>query len=92
MNIEEELRAIVGKKSKEDIEAGTKLADAGLDSLDVIEIAFDIEDKFKIQLPQIQGEMVSFTYGDLCRLVEQQLAAKSGKASGLPSGIVSPGG
>ena len=76
MDVEQELQAIVTKKVKDHLELGTKLTDAGLDSLDIIEIAFDIEDKFKIQLPQIAGEMVTFTYGDLCRLVEQQLAAK----------------
>ena len=76
MNVEEELLAIVRRKTANEIGAGTKLTDAGLDSLDVIEIAFDIEDQFKIQLPQMAGEMMTFTYGDLCRLVEQQLAAK----------------
>ncbi len=77
MNIDEELRAIIGKKAKQEYGAATTLAEAGLDSLDVIEIAFDIEDKFKIQLPQTQHEMIAFTYGDLCRMVEQNIAAKA---------------
>ncbi len=77
MTLEQELLPIVKRKTSSEIEAGTKLTDAGLDSLDVIEVAFDIEDKYKIQLPQIAGELMSFTYGDLCRLVEQQIAAKA---------------
>jgi acyl carrier protein len=61
------------------------LMDAGLDSLDVMELAFDIEDRFKIQLPQIGAELISFTYGDLCRLVEKQLASQADSALAVPS-------
>ena len=86
MDVERELQAIVAKKVKDHLELGTKLVDAGLDSLDVMELAFDIEDKFKVQLPQIGTELISFTYGDLCRLVEKQLAAKADDALAAPSG------
>ena len=86
MDVEQELQAIVAKKVKDDLEPGTKLVDAGLDSLDVMELAFDIEDEFKVQLPQIGAELISFTYGDLCRLVEKQLAAKADGALAVPSG------
>ena len=86
MDVERELQEMVGKKVKDHLEPGTKLVDAGLDSLDVMELAFDIEDKFKVQLPQIGTELVSFTYGDLCRLVEKQLAAKVDDALAAPSG------
>jgi len=82
MTIDEELRAIIRKKAKLGFSTATTLAEAGLDSLDVIEIAFDIEDKFKIQLPQTQHEIIAFTYGDLRRLVEQAIAAKADAASG----------
>ena len=77
MNIDEELRAIIGKKAKREYGAATTLLEAGLDSLDVIEIAFDIEDTFKIQLPETQHEMIAFTYGDLCQLVEKRIVAKT---------------
>src|SRR6266403_560645 len=86
MDVERELQAIVGKKVKNHLEPDTKLVDAGLDSLDVMELAFDIEDRFKVQLPQIGTELISFTYGDLCHLVEKQLAAKTGDALAAPSG------
>jgi acyl carrier protein len=88
MDVERELQEMMGKKVKDHLEPGTKLVDAGLDSLDVMELAFDIEDRFKVQLPQIGTELISFTYGDLCRLVEKQLAAKADDALALPSGSI----
>jgi acyl carrier protein len=88
MDVERELREMVGKKVKDHLEPGTKLMDAGLDSLDVMELAFDIEDRFKVQLPQIGTELISFTYGDLCRLVEKQLAAKGDGAFAAPSASI----
>ena len=89
MDVERELQEMMGKKVKDHLEPGTKLVDAGLDRLDVMELAFDIEDRFKVQLPQIGTELISFTYGDLCRLVEKQLAAKADDALALPSGSIS---
>lgn len=88
MNVERELQTIIGTKVKDHLESGTKLMDAGLDSLDVMELAFDIEDRFKVQLPQIGTELISFTYGDLCRLVEKQLAAKAEDALVAPSASI----
>jgi acyl carrier protein len=49
----------------------------------LIEIAFDIEDKFEIQLPQTQHEMIAFTYGDLCELVEKNVVAQTNSASSV---------
>ena len=88
MDVERELQEMVGKKVKDHLEPGTKLMDAGLDSLDVMELAFDIEDRFKVQLPQIGAELISFTYGDLCRLVEKQLAAKADSAFAAPAASI----
>ena len=88
MDVERELQAIVEKKVKNHLEPDTKLVDAGLDSLDVMELAFDIEDRFKVQLPQIGTELISFTYGDLCRLVEKQLAAQADDALPVPSASI----
>jgi acyl carrier protein len=77
LDTETQLRSLVEKRVKNgvSIRADTRLADAGLDSLDVIEIAFDIEDKFRIQLPRLSAESTSATYGDLCRAVDDQLAS-----------------
>jgi acyl carrier protein len=79
MDIEQELRAILTKKLNPDtqIDNSTKLAEAGLDSLDVVEIAFDLEDKFHIQLPPLASQVSDVTFQDLKRLVEEQLAAKA---------------
>ncbi len=75
MDVARELRAIIGRKVKGEIRPESTLVDAGLDSIDIIEVGFDIEDRFKIQLPQITNEMMSLTYADLCRFIEQQLAS-----------------
>ena len=88
MDVERELQAIIGKKVKDHLEPDTKLVDAGLDSLDVMELAFDIEDRFKVQLPQMGTELISFTYGDLCRLVEKQLAIQADNALAAPAGSI----
>jgi acyl carrier protein len=83
MDIEQELRAIVRKKLNPgtEIDNSTKLAEAGLDSLDVVEIAFDVEDKFRIQLPPLASQVADVTFQDLKRLVEEQLAAKAAGAT-----------
>jgi len=77
MDVARELRAIIGRKVKGEIAPESTLLDAGLDSIDIIEVGFDIEDRFKIQLPQITNEMMSLSYADLCRFIEQQLASGS---------------
>jgi acyl carrier protein len=77
MDVENELRAIIKKKAANaDISMDTKLSELGLDSLDVVEIVFDIEDKFRIQLPQSAENMSSAHFRDLCQVVTQQVAAQ----------------
>jgi len=78
MDVENELRVILRKKLAKDtpLDRNTKLADAGLDSLDIVEIAFDVEDKFRIQLPQVAAQTGEITFLDLHRLVEERLAAQ----------------
>jgi acyl carrier protein len=78
MDIEDELRAIVQKKANgAAIALETKLADLGLDSLDVVEIVFEIEDKFRIQLPQGEQDMSAARFQDLCSLVTQELGGSA---------------
>jgi acyl carrier protein len=76
MSVEAELRAIISKKAPEGTEFGldSKLVEIGLDSLDVVEIVFEIEDKYRIQLPQNDEETGSATFADLCELVEKHVA------------------
>jgi len=88
MHVEEELRAILEKRLSAGtaIEADTKLAEAGLDSLDIVEMSFDFEERFHVELPPLAGDFAQMTFGDLCRLVEQALAAKStGSKTAEPS-------
>jgi acyl carrier protein len=79
MDIEQELRAIVKTKLPPgtDFDMNMKLADAGLDSLDVVELAFDIEDKFHIQLPPMAGQITDVSFLDLFGLIEEKLAVKA---------------
>ena len=79
MSIESDLRAIIMKKAPEGTEFGldSQLMDIGLDSLDVVEIVFEIEDKYRIQLPKNDEETGSATFGDLCQLVEEHVAKKA---------------
>jgi len=46
----------------------------------VVEIAFDVEDRFRIQLPPLAGQITDVTFLDLYRLVEERLAAKAPEA------------
>ena len=74
MNVEAELQAIIKKQSggKADGLAGeTRLTEVGLDSIDLVEIVFEIEDKFHIHLPQNNEQMASATFADLVKLVER---------------------
>ena len=84
MDVEAYLRAIIRKKAPEGTEFAldSKLADIGLDSLDVVEMVFEIEDKFSIQLPQSDEETGSATFKDLCDLVEKNIAAKAASDAG----------
>jgi acyl carrier protein len=78
MSVEADIKAIIKKKmtNKEvELTSDSKLAEIGLDSLDFVEIVFEIEDKYKIQLPQNQEEMANATLKDLCGLVEQHIAS-----------------
>ena len=88
MSIEAELRGIIIKKAPEGTEFSldSKLVEIGLDSLDVIEIVFEIEDKYGIQLPQNDEEAASATFRDLCDLVEGQLAAKPADGAAQAAG------
>lgn len=81
MNVEQELRAILDKWKKDApaIQAATKLADLEIDSVDFVEVMFEIEERFDIQMNQDNDQAQSASFRDLCDWVEQQLAAKAAK-------------
>ena len=62
MEIIDEVRQVVAKALKvpaEQITPDTKLADVGLNSLDVIEVIYELEEKFGIDIPLDPGERTS---------------------------------
>jgi acyl carrier protein len=58
MDILEEVRQIISKTLKiplDQLSADTRLDDIGAESLDVIEIVFELEEKFDIDIPMKEG-------------------------------------
>ena len=54
MDILYEVRQVISKQAHipiEQLTADTKLADVGIESLDVIEVVFALEEKFNVSLP-----------------------------------------
>jgi acyl carrier protein len=88
MSVQAELEGIIKKHAAgkaDELEADTMLAEIGLDSIDMAEIVFEIEDKFHVQLPQSNDEMASATFSDLVELVERLIAEKQGVPSPQPT-------
>lgn len=90
MNTENDIFDIVAKQAKADratLKRDTKLSELDLQSIDIIELIFAIEDKFDISVPYSPNDLnsagISFeTVGDLIdaveRLTAQQHAQKAG--------------
>ncbi len=60
---------------QEEMDMGASLLDAGMDSLDAVEILFALEDHFDITIPNpssVSGE----TFGSVVRLVESLVEQK----------------
>lgn len=77
--IAEDLESILTEKfsvPEEKIQPGAKLSDLGLDSLDLIEVLFEVEDKFHIRVPQeaaaIQAATIQELLDIVTKLVEEQ--------------------
>jgi acyl carrier protein len=79
-----EVLAILRKKMKPEVPANadTKLTALEIDSLDLVEIMFELEDKFGIQLPQNSEAMQDATVRDLLAWVEQEIGKKAGASAG----------
>ena len=62
------------------MDAGTVLSEAGIDSLALVEIIFDLEEKFDITIPnpdEIEGMDTAFnTAGDVVKAVQTLLAER----------------
>lgn len=75
--------AIIAKKKRGDkptVELSDRLQDLGLESLDAVEMIFDLEEKFDVQIPynanaaNMQTEFE--TVGDVVAAVEKLVAQK----------------
>jgi acyl carrier protein len=80
--IAEDLTTILTEKfsvPNETIQPEAKLAELGLDSLDLIEVLFEVEEKFDIRMPQDGAGMRTGTLQELLdtisQLVEQKQSA-----------------
>jgi acyl carrier protein len=78
-----EVIAIIAKKQragKQAVQASDKLEDLGLNSLDAVEMIFDLEEKFDIQIPYNANTSNPGTdlktVGDVVKAVERLVAQK----------------
>src|SRR4029079_866083 len=83
MSVEQDVIAIIKKKvriDRSEIGMDDKLLDLGLESLDALELVFDIEEKFNIEIPVNANDanIGGFeTVGDVVREVEKLIARKA---------------
>jgi acyl carrier protein len=82
-NVQQETFDIIAKQAK--IELATITPDStlkalGVASLDAIEVVFDLEEHFDIQLPNEDADFENGTVGQLVAAIERQLEAKKNTA------------
>lgn len=84
---EQRIRDIVAKHRTDDappILPGSTLKDLGIDSLNAIEILFEIEESFGINLPDRDPESDTDSLQGLVDAVDGALALKAGAAGAAP--------
>lgn len=88
MNLENDVREVLGRYGPEhaaNLDLATPLGDLGIESLDVIDIIFSLEERFDINLPfeanAADGNGLA-TIGDLVNLVAVELKARDVRAAG----------
>ena len=82
-DVASDVMAIIAKKKRVDkpnVELSDKLVALGLESLDAVELIFDLEEKFDIQIPynaNVDNPRIEFeTVGDVVKAVENLVAQK----------------
>jgi acyl carrier protein len=86
MSVEQELGIILGKWTKNEtasLAPSTKLGELNIDSLDLVEVMFEIEEKFDISLMQSHQDAREASLADLAGWIEQQLALQQSGAAAL---------
>jgi acyl carrier protein len=83
-DVAREVIAIIAKKKRVDkpnVELSDRLEDLGLESLDAVEMIFDLEEKFDIQIPynaNTNNPRTEFdTVADVVRAIENLVATKN---------------
>ena len=75
--------AIIGRKidaGAPRIELDSRLEDLGLPSLAVVEMMFDLEEKFDVQIPYNPNADDFHTVGDVVRAIEELIGKKQASA------------
>jgi acyl carrier protein len=88
MSVDQELGIILGKWKKNDavpLVSSTKLGELNIDSLDLVEVMFEIEEKFDISLMQSHQDAREASLADLAGWIEQQLALQRASAAAKPA-------
>jgi acyl carrier protein len=82
LEIAERIRAIIAKqvsRPPEEITDEINLAALGLDSLDLLEVIFEIESQFDIDLPYNANnpeELGLTTFGEMARKIEAEISGR----------------
>lgn len=83
MSVLEKVIKIVARqldKDPSEFNESTDLQEAGFESLDVVEMVFNLEDEFKIDIPFNANEADTVqmrSVGDIARMVETLIAGKA---------------
>jgi acyl carrier protein len=88
MSVDQELGIILGKWKKNDavpLVPSTKLGELNIDSLDLVEVMFEIEEKFDISLMQSHQDAREASFADLAGWIEQQLALQRNGGAAKPA-------
>jgi acyl carrier protein len=84
MSVEQDLRSILVKWKKDEtppLMASTKLSELNIDSLDLVEVMFEIEEKFDVSLMQSHQEAREASFADLTGWIDQQLVLRRNGAT-----------
>ena len=88
MSVDQELEIILGKWKKNDavsLVPSTKLGELNIDSLDLVEVMFEIEEKFDVSLMQSHQDARQASFADLVGWIEQQLSLQRSSVAAKPA-------
>src|SRR6266404_9151154 len=88
MSVEQELGIILEKWKKNDttpLAPSTKLGELNIDSLDLVEVMFEIEEKFDVSLMQSHQDARQASFADLVGWIEEQLALQRSTVAAKPA-------